>query len=363
MNLLFVQPNGIGNTILSTPAMQAVRAVFPEARYDLLINPSGFPVVVGWPVFDHILTDDALVDPMLYELVVLAEPRHDALYSSVVKQAREVVAHPNSGYRTRVLRRAVQHEVSVNMALAVRFGYSGKIPPLHVNTTPDTTAYDPLRGCIALHMGAASKGWAEKKKWPRAHWVELIRCLGAQDVCILGGPDERDQVGSLCAETGALNVCGVHSIPETARLIANSRLLISTDSGPMHIAAAVGTPVIGLFGGTSGAKNHPWTVPGKSYVLSSRIICAPCQGTPRFKTCRDHRCMRSISVGQVLGAVESMKDGRFLTHDRSDGYPAMSAGPFIRGMHGVYDVLSYLMWRLSASERLHGWWAVVKRSL
>ena len=106
MKVLYVQPNGIGNIILSTPAMRAIRSVFPRAHYDLLINPSGVPALEGWTLFDNILTDATLLDATLYDAVVLAEPRIDAFCPSLVKRARKLVVHPTSGYRTHVLRPA-----------------------------------------------------------------------------------------------------------------------------------------------------------------------------------------------------------------------------------------------------------------
>lgn len=151
MKLLFVQPNGIGNTILSTPAMQAIRAVFPKARFDLLINPLAFPLVEGWPVFDSIMTNQALVDAKEYDTVVLAEPQDQTQFRPVTAGAAGVLVHPNSRYRTRMLRRPLKHEVCVNMDLAVALGYKGAVPPLHANTAPDGADFDAYRGRIALH--------------------------------------------------------------------------------------------------------------------------------------------------------------------------------------------------------------------
>jgi ADP-heptose:LPS heptosyltransferase len=74
MKLLFFQPNGIGNTILPTPLMQAIRHLYPTATYQLLIHPAGHPVLKRWSLFDNVITDDGPFDADGYDVVVLAEP-------------------------------------------------------------------------------------------------------------------------------------------------------------------------------------------------------------------------------------------------------------------------------------------------
>lgn len=99
-------------------------------------------------------------------------------------------------------------------------------------------------------------------------------------------------------------------------MIANCRLLVSIDGGVMHIAAAVGTPIVALFGGTRVEKSRPWCNADKAVALEAEVICGACQYTPRYKTCNNFRCMRSISVERVMAIIASMQGDRFPTSHR-----------------------------------------------
>jgi len=340
MRLLYVQPNGIGNTILSTPAMQAVRNVFPSAHYDVLIGSAGREVVAGWEVFDGTYSQvEELPGSDAYDLAVFAEPRDSVLCAKLESRVAQMVCHPNAHFFTHAVRPRLKHEVVINMEVAEQLGFSGPYPALYTAIAADRPEFERFRGKIAVHMGAAGSAWAAKKQWPQARWIELIRRLGPLNTFIVGGPDELVAAETVADATGSPHVCGKHSVPETARIIANSRLLISTDSGVMHIAAAVGTPLICLFGGTSAAKNRPWGPIGKAIVLQSGLLCAPCQYTPRHKTCADYRCMHATSVNRVMAAASDMEKRRNTTPADHTAHSREVRGS--RGIqHVVYDLTS-----------------------
>jgi hypothetical protein len=325
--------------------MQAIRQVFPEAQYDLLINATGLAVVDGWSLFNHIFVDDDTLNFAEYDVVVLAEPRHDGRYMPAAQRAKRRVFRPDSPYRTRILRRRVKHEVQVNMENAYFLGYSGTIPALYINTAPDSTAFDRFRGKIGVHLGAAG---AANRKWLRPRWEETIRKIGAADAFILGGCAETREAEEVCEAAGALNACGRFQISETARLIANSRVLICVDGGPMHIAAAVQTPVVALFGATRIEKSRPWAQPGRVFTVESPVPCSPCHYTPRYKTCAENCCMAAITAQDVLNAVAVISNN----HVEQLKYVVISAGKTLFGVKTrSYDVIRYLYDRLQGLRR------------
>ena len=100
--------------------------------------------------------------------------------------------------------------------------------------------------------------------------------------------------------TKIINACGKTSINELAALIKKCNVFISADSSPLHIASAVGTAFIALFGPTDARRHLP---PGKNYIVINKDLnCSPCYKTK----CRSKRCMVEISPAEVLEAVEKL---------------------------------------------------------
>ena len=150
-----------------------------------------------------------------------------------------------------------------------------------------------------LHIGAGTQA----KRWPAAHWRELLgRLIVERDVSIIliGVREEREVA---LAITGSLawpkvaDWTGQLSLAETAALIARADLFIGADSGPAHLAAAVGTPAIVLFSGTNRVEQwRPWGA--QITVLRQETACSPCHR----QTCpwADHPCMSRLTPGEVL---------------------------------------------------------------
>ena len=133
----------------------------------------------------------------------------------------------------------------------------------------------------------------------------LVRQTGAR-VAIVGGPAER---GLAEAIAGAMQapvrvLAGETSLPELAGVLAQLRLLVTNDSGPMHVAAALGTPVVAVFGPTDWRETAPV---GQGRIVREPVECAPC----KLRECPiDHRCMRRVGVEQVAGEALALLEGR-----------------------------------------------------
>ena len=303
MKILYVQTNGIGNTILSTPSMKAIRTIFPKATYELLIDPLGRQVVNNWGIFDRIYSMEPYVAIAEdYDIIVIAQPSDDKRIGWVLNKAKKIVgARPiflTGSYN-------IRHEVEVNMHFAVELGYNGPTPALYVDTVPENPSLDNYKDKIAFHMGISESPLKQRKSWPLEYWRRLIdKTKSISDIMVIGGTNERESVQKICKERGIINTCGDFTIGELARVLKSCRLLVSIDSGPMHIAAAAGTPIVALFGPTRVSKNRPWiNNDGKAIVITSNSFCAPCQFTYSFKSCKKDTCMRSISVEKVFDAI------------------------------------------------------------
>lgn len=145
----------------------------------------------------------------------------------------------------------------------------------------------------------------ETKLWRPERFAQLVDRLVAErqaEVVFTGGDADRDAINDILRmiNAKAINLAGRTTLKELAALYSRADLLISTDTGPMHLAVAMETPVVALFGPTAPWRTGPY---GKHHqVLFSKDPCAPC-----FKrTCETNLCMTQITVEQVWKAVATV---------------------------------------------------------
>ena len=145
----------------------------------------------------------------------------------------------------------------------------------------------------------------ETKLWEPAKFAALADQLAQRDnvaVIFTGGPDDRAVIADILGQmqSGAINLAGRTSLMGLAALYQQAALLVSTDTGPMHLGAAVGIPVVALFGPTAPWRTGPF---GKGHlVVRTDCECAPC-----FKRhCATTHCMADITVDKVMTAVDKL---------------------------------------------------------
>jgi heptosyltransferase-2 len=167
--------------------------------------------------------------------------------------------------------------------------------------------WDGRSAVVALAPGAR---WATKA-WPPGQWAGLLRDLRAGGLgfpALLGGPEEASLCGSILAESGGFgaNLAGRTSLVQTGAVLAAAAALVTNDSAPLHLATAVGTPVVALFGPTvRGFGFYP--LGAEDRVLEMDLDCRPCSlhGTRRCPR-GHHDCLRLLSTGTVLEALRPL---------------------------------------------------------
>jgi len=155
---------------------------------------------------------------------------------------------------------------------------------------------------VGIHPGST---YGTAKRWPLERFARVADRLQREAgvrVVLLGGPGEealaRDMAG--CMGTPPLNLAGKTDIPLLAGVLRQCRVLVCNDTGPMHLAAAVGTPVVALFGPTDPSGTAP--LGGGHALLRHPVDCSPCL---RRECPVDHRCMTGLSVDAVWEAVRN----------------------------------------------------------
>lgn len=162
------------------------------------------------------------------------------------------------------------------------------------------------RQLIAVAPGAAHF----TKRWPEHHWTALVRRLVEQgnDVVVIGGPEDLELGRRVAAAGGqrAVSAAGGFDLPGSGALLKRSRALVSGDTGVMHMATAVGTPVVALFGPTVGPFGF-FPYHAKATVLERALPCRPCSahGGPACPLTH-HRCMQDTTPEDVLEALRKL---------------------------------------------------------
>jgi lipopolysaccharide heptosyltransferase II len=156
---------------------------------------------------------------------------------------------------------------------------------------------------IAVHVGAGTPA----KRWPDDHWRDLVAWLVVRlgaEVVLVGGKEERIIARHITGRSpyrGVIDWTGQLGVAELAAVIGQSDLFVGADSGPAHLAAAVGTPAVVLFSGTNDPRQwRPW---GSGVTVVRREVrCSPCHG----ERCplRDHPCMKGLEVEAVARVVQ-----------------------------------------------------------
>jgi len=163
---------------------------------------------------------------------------------------------------------------------------------------------DARRPLVVAHIGAGTSA----KAWPAAHWRTLVPMLSdVAAVVLVGSANERPishAIAGILPSDNIINWVGELSLAETAALCQRASLVIGADSGPAHLAAAVGAPLVVLFSGTNDSRQ--WRPRGVApvVVLQHPVSCAPCHQS----ACplADHPCLRGIAPDQVYAAAMSL---------------------------------------------------------
>ncbi len=156
--------------------------------------------------------------------------------------------------------------------------------------------------------GIQRPGYRSHRGWPLAHWQRLVGLLSESaglSVFINGTLDEQAVFSSLLQNTGVHSLYG-SSLPSLASALSSAKGLITVDTGTMHLATALGTPVVALFGPSNPMLTGPYSKIVPHSVLVSGLECQPCVKTPDQKKCTFNRCMNELEPERVFDAFQRL---------------------------------------------------------
>jgi heptosyltransferase-2 len=324
---LVIQTAFLGDVVLTTPLLSLLAQ--QHETVDVLTTPAAARLIETHPAVRSVISYDKHgVDKGWRGLRRLAGQLRARRYSTVYlphrslrsatlalfSGARERVGFADSPaaitYTRRVPRSPAGHEVERLLALA---GGDAVAPPVTLALTADDHAaaekwlesHRILSGFVALAPGSI---WGTKR-WP--YYADLAAALD-RPVVVLGGADDSSLAETIVAAAPgrARSAAGSLSLRASAALISRAAVLVTNDSAPLHLATAVGTPVVAIFGPTIPAFGFGPRGRNDVIVGHPELSCRPCsKHGPEKCPLGHHRCMRDLTVETVAAAVAAVLNG------------------------------------------------------
>lgn len=322
--LLVRAPNWVGDVVLSLPALRDVRRAFAGARLEVLASPRVAELYRAVAEVDGVresggLRADARALRGAFDLALLFTNS----FGTALAVARAGIP-ARWGYardgRGLLLTRAPRvpaaargrSEAEYYRLLLGALGLPvSEAVDAHLDCPPEWAARgrrlvgdDDGAGFVGIGAGASFGG---AKRWLPERFAavgELLARETGAGIVLLGSPAERqlaEHVAAGLPRARVVNLCGATGLAELVGVVARLRLLVCGDSGPMHLAAALGVPVVAVFGPTDWRETAP--LGERCRLVREPVACAPC----KLRECPiDHGCMRGVSVDRVLGAAREL---------------------------------------------------------
>ena len=351
MNVLLIRLRLIGDVVLSTPLIRALRRAFPDAKLTYLVERDAAAVVLGNPHLDEVLViersrgwrrflDDLELAWRLrrrrFDVVIDMHGGPRSSWLAFATGAPQRIGYDMPGRKwmyTRTVARPrelrARHSVlnQWDLLSAIEGWVAGEPQPtrdaveMPVDAAADRRIADRLQSAgvgpehelVVVHVSANNPF----RRWPEPAFIELVAGLAkaspARRLVLSSGPSDRAAAGRIVegarAILGAARASrvldfGEFDLQELRALIGRSHLFIGGDTGPLHIAAATTTPVVAVYGPTLPVRSTPWRNPDviTESVEVAGLPCRPCD--QRVCEPGDYRCLTTLRPEAVLAAAE-----------------------------------------------------------
>lgn len=338
--ILLVQIADIGDLILTLPALYALREAHPAAHLTLLTTAHSAPLIERGLLDEVIVVDrrwarsiGALHPAALRQVLALRRLKFDAvvffhhltLWAGTFKyaliawasRARRVIGLDNGRgwFLTEPVRDdgfGAVHQARYWLALVAQLGADGT--PRRAQVALDGGVL-PLAATakprVVIHTG--SGGYSPARRWPAAHFAQLADALIAQhdaQVVFVGTASDGAEEVQQQMQHKAVMLVNRTSLTQLADVIRSADLYIGADSGVTHLACAVGTPLIAIFGSSNAQAWGPWLGHPHNVVLRSAPLCSPCSYVAHRigarEGCPARTCMQMVTPEQVLEAASAL---------------------------------------------------------
>jgi len=317
MNILVKGNNWLGDAVMSLPTLKSLKIMMPRSRVIVLTKPAFADLYRGAPEVDEVVSHERggmsvwvrtvkeLKKRKFDAALVLPRSFSAAFLAWSVRVPRRIGYA--DGARTKLLTETPapldrRHRVYHYHHLLSAFGEPPAVQAPRIQLPADARAWAeeklPDGPWIGFNPGAT---YGAAKQWFPDRFIELGKKLSRRGkLVIVGGPAEADLGDTVAKGVGGISIAGRTTVMQLSAAIARCSLFVTNDTGPMHVADAVGTPMVAIFGPTDWIVTPPF---GKSHtIVRHDIECSPC--LKRVCPLGHHDCMKKVDVVQVLKACE-----------------------------------------------------------
>ncbi|MBD3167816.1 lipopolysaccharide heptosyltransferase II [bacterium] len=342
--ILVIQTAFLGDLVLTLPLFTELKQAWPEAKIHALVHARYARILDSEPTIHRVIPYDK--KPVLsdlgglrklirglraqkYDLAVVPHRSTRSAWLAFLSGAKRRVGYQESeqswlftdkverGFERRPEPGSeVRHEAARNLLLLEPLGieWSNPIPFIHPYPAPEDEARNWL-----LEQTMMGKSYAtfapgsvwETKRWPEEYWIELAKLLREKDirVVLVGGKADRDLAARIAEASGAVSAAGEVSLLGSAELIRRADLMVTGDTAPLHIATAVYTKILAIFGPTVPEFGFG-PMRESDRIVATNLDCRACEvhGSERCPL-EHHRCMREITPDYMGERVLEMLTG------------------------------------------------------
>lgn len=313
--ILVITLSNVGDIILTTPVIRALKKEFPDARLDVMVGPQGKEIFEKDPaVFKLIIYDKHLPITEKRRLQLKLKKLKYDLVVDIRNTVFGLLIGPK--YRTATIQKfptSMAHRKKRHLHRLKSLGLENLDEESYIHIPKEDEEYitkvlkeegvgEPL---VVISPGSKS----HLKRWTVEGFAEisdrLIRECGAH-VVLVGAPEDRETVDKIIKKmkNKPHDLVGRTNIRQLAALLKRSGILITNDSAPLHLGCAVGTKVLAVFGPTDPKKYGPT---GEfDVVIRKKLSCSPCEAA---ECSRNYECMKLISSDEIFDAARVMLEG------------------------------------------------------
>lgn len=305
MNIFIELPTWLGDAVMSTPAIEEIVKLYPNAKITFLGSYVSCEALKAHPNTLHVEVDN--------------NKKHKTRFFWLYKKAKEfgtfdLAISFRSSLTSKILlwflnaKKKFQYKKNVYKGHQVEKYTKFIAKSLKVNLKPSNLKlyqrpYTYSQPTLGINPGAT---YGSAKRWYPSEFAKVANYFSKDfDIVIFGGPNEveiANEVESLI-DVQVSNLAGKTSITKLIEKVAGLSLFITNDSGPMHIAAAYQVPTVTLFGPTRSHETNQWKNPN-SYIINHHLECAPCMR--RECPLKTHECMKGIKAEEVIDRLNKI---------------------------------------------------------
>ncbi|WP_394153138.1 glycosyltransferase family 9 protein [Vibrio maritimus] len=325
MKILVIRAGALGDTIFATAVIDCLRKHFGE---DTRIDWLGNPLAKGLFAKDHrintVFTIKSRKLATLFNVPKLKMLAHaqKAPYDLVVNLENSKSFRRFVNY---IAARKAIHIGDVEIDTSEVHAVEHMLASLALAGIEDTNGFPRLIGDELSHVKAKfnlperyvvfhpanshsdKTDYRSYRSWPLPHWRSLIELTTKEIQVVLVGTDEEKAYLSEFLNglgTDVIDLLGKSNLPELIAVLQGAKAVVTTDTGPSHMAAAAGAPTVALFGPSDPKGTAPYSCKFNTvHIASINIECSPCSHTERFKTCKNNRCMKQLHPEMVLDII------------------------------------------------------------